>query len=171
MSSSPKLLRQRLFTFGHLIGFALFLGGTLGVSLLAYGGEVLGGGQYREFALGMAVRLQYLLIMPGALFTLASGVLLSATGPWGFTKYRWMIAKLGLTAVLAVHSQLSFRPKTQQLWAMAQEAAGGSMPPEYGDLFAFFLKVAVIQVLVLLVLAGLGVFKPGGRTRRNEAKA
>lgn len=94
-----QLRLQRLFTFCHLIGFALFLGGTLGVTFLAVAGEYLSGGLHREFAL----------------------------------------------------------------------SAGGRMPSDYGDLFGFFLRVGIIQVGVLLLLAGLGVFKPGGRARPSRS--
>lgn len=160
-----QLRLQRLFTFCHLIGFALFLGGTLGVTFLAVAGEYLSGGLHREFALSAAVKMQHLLLMPGAAMTLLSGVLLSATGPWGFVKHRWMIGKLVLTAILAVHSQHSFRPLTHRLMTLAQEAVAGRMPSDYGDLFGFFLRVGIIQVVVLLLIAGLGVFKPGGRAR------
>lgn len=172
---NPKLLAQRAFAMGHLVGFALFLGGTLTVAILFWASQHESRGILREYALGMAVLLQNLVVLPGAVVTVLSGVLLSAVGPWGFVRYRWMVAKLVGTAILAIHSQASFRPLTAQLRDMAHLATElGQLPVDYADLSVHFQRVALIQIIVLLVLGGLGVFKPGGKRRaaaaRNETR-
>lgn len=168
-SISRKVLVQRLLTLAHVAGFALFLGGTLAILVLVLAGDSMEGGAHRAFALATTARIQAFVLQPGMMLALLSGVLLSATGPWGFVKYRWMMGKLLLTAILVVHTKFSFGPKTHKLLAMVQGAPSGQLPPEYGDLMGFYLKVLVIQALVLLTLTGLGILKPGGRTRHAQA--
>lgn len=168
-SISRKVLVQRLLTLGHVAGFALFLGGTLAILVLVLTGEAMAGGAHRAFAIATSTRIQAFVLQPGMMLALVSGVLLSATGPWGFVKYRWMVGKLVLTGILVVHTKFSFGPKTHKLLAMAQGVPVGQIPPEYGDLMSFYLRVVVIQALVLLALAGLGILKPGGRTRYAQA--
>jgi hypothetical protein len=166
---SRKVLVQRLLTLGHVAGFALFLGGTLAILVLVLTGESMAGGAHRAFALASTARIQAFVLQPGMVLALLSGVLLSATGPWGFVKHRWMVGKLLLTGILVVHTKFSFGPKTHKLLAMLQGVPGGQIPPEYGDLMSFYLRVVVIQALVLLALAGLGILKPWGRTRYAQA--
>lgn len=148
----------------------MLLGATLAILVLVLAGESTEGGAHRAFAYAVVQQILVFVLQPGMMTALLSGILMSATGPWGFVSTRWMVGKLALTAILMVHLQLSFRPKTQTLIDMAQQSTQGPLPAGHGDLLSFYLKVVVIQVLVLGVLAALGILKPGGRTRLGSAR-
>lgn len=165
MPSTPRPLpvpMLRLFTLGHVIGFAAFLGGTLGILMLVAAGEV--GGTHREFAIQVALRLRTGLLIPGMMTMLLSGILLSSLGPWGFVKYRWVAGKLALTAILILHNHHSFHPLLERLFSLALQGAGPGAP-DYGEALGSFMRVGIIQALLLVVLASLSIFKPGGRLR------
>lgn len=151
----------RLLKLGHLLGLALFLGATLGITLLVLAGAALADGTHFEFALQAAQRLRHGLLAPGMIVMLATGIMLSASGPWGFVKFRWMVAKLALTLLLVLHNHRGFGPTLDQLLALAQH--GGAMPPAPADVLSFLVRAAAIQAGLVILLAALSIFKPGGR--------
>lgn len=161
---SPHLRRSWLL--GHVLGSGLFLGGTAAVTLLGAAGEGAGGA-HRAFAYAAALQVQWLVLLPGAVAAVASGFALALPGP-GLVRRRWMVAKLAGTALLALHSQVEFRPLTARLAAMA---ATVPLPEGYADASFHFLRVGVIQVAVIVGLSALGLFKPWGRTRFGRAAA
>lgn len=150
---------------GHLTGFGLMLGGTAAVMLLGLAGEA-DQGVNRVVALTAAAQLQNWVVGPGFALALLSGGALALIGPFGLVRYRWMIAKLVVTAVLFMHSQVEYRPLTQVMLEVARTVSQGhALPPTWADDFFHFTRVGVIQIAVAVLLAGLGVFKPGGQTR------
>lgn len=155
---------QRTLVLGHTTSFGFFLGASLAVTLLGFFGETMDGGVNRVFAFSIADRLQEWVILPAGFVILLSGSVISATSSWGFFKYRWMIAKLLGSAILTVHAAISFAPLTEQLLASARITSQlGQVSADHLDVYAHFIRVGVIQVVVAFVLAALGIIKPGKR--------
>lgn len=152
----------------HLAGLALFFGGTAAVILVVHGGEGLEAGAHRAFAFQLAWQLQLAVLLPGALALAVSGVVLSLTGPWGFVRHWWMLAKLVGIGILTMHSQFEYRPLTG---LMLEAARAGSLPGDWAHQLFHFQRVGVIQLTVLVLLSAVSLFKPGGRTRWGRAKA
>lgn len=52
-------------------------------------------------------------------------------------------------------------------WPTSKSGSCGldTLPPTWADGFFHFTRVAVVQLAVAVLLAGLGVFKPGAQTR------
>jgi len=153
-----------LLVLGHVLGLASFLGGTAAVVLIVFVSERTDGGAHRAFGFELAYALQRFLLLPGGLAIVVSGVLLSLVGPFGFIKHRWMVAKLVGTVVLTFHSQIQYRPLTGRMLQALHDAAG-AVPEGWADQLFHHQRLGVIQIAVLVVLSGLSILKPFGRTR------
>ena len=153
------LLRALVIT--HLVGLASLFGGTAAVFVLTHAGERLAGGAHRAFAFEVGGMVQNLVLLPGSLALVLSGVLLSLLGPWGFVKHWWMIAKLVGTVILAFHGQVQYRPVT---FRMLEWARADALPADWPDLLFHFQRVGIIQLVALVLVCTVGVFKPLGKT-------
>ncbi|MBI1949536.1 MAG: hypothetical protein HYS27_27870 [Deltaproteobacteria bacterium] len=161
MTKARKAL-LRVLVVSHLVGLALLFGGTAAVVVLIHAGEQVAMGAHRSFAFEVSARLQDIVLLPGSLALVASGLLLSLLGPWGLVKHRWMVAKLVGTAILAMHGQVQYRPMTHLLLEWVRMDA---LPADWPDLVFHLQRLGVIQLVALVAVSAVGVVKPWGRTR------
>jgi hypothetical protein len=103
-------------------------------------------------------------IVPLALASLLTGILMSLGTAWGLFRHYWVVITLVLTlfstTVLLLHM-----PTVSSLAAMAREADVPHLSGMGGDLFH-----AGGGLLVLLVITVLNVYKPRGLTRHGWRK-
>ena len=108
----------------------------------------------------------WMVLVPLAAASLATGVLQSLASPWGLLRHYWVVVKLVLT-VLATGVLLAY---TQTLVTFADVA--GRTPLTAGDLAVLRSPSVIVHTtgaLVLLLLAlVLAVYKPAGLTRRGQ---
>jgi hypothetical protein len=98
-----------------------------------------------------------LVLVPAALLSLTSGVLLGLLTPWGLFRHWWVTAKLALTTAGAVLSLVVLTP------------ALGGLADGPGGPFAQRLELvrdSGAASVVLLTTLVLSVYKPFGRIRR-----
>lgn len=95
-----------------------------------------------------------LVVLPLALGSLVTGVVLSLGTKWGLVKHRWVLVKFVLTVIAVVATTFSLR-------SGLHEAADGVVGAAGGDVFAAACVSSVLYVFNTV----LSVFKPWGRTR------
>lgn len=69
----------------------------------------------------------YWLVLPVALVSLVSGLVLSLGTAWGLARHRWVHVKFWLTLITVLLSVFSLRPRFN---CLAAEAAAGTPPPD-----------------------------------------
>jgi hypothetical protein len=99
-----------------------------------------------------------LLLVPAALLSLVTGVLLGLLTPWGLFRHWWVTAKLVLTTAGAV---LSLVVLTPTLTGLADAAVGPVPLAQRLEL----VRDSGAASLVLVVTLVLSVYKPFGRIR------
>lgn len=92
-------------------------------------------------------------LVPVVFFSLASGLVLALSTPWGLVRHWWVIAKCGIAAVLTAAGLLFLVP------ALPQILAGGGEQAEMRTLIG-----RSVALVLLLVATGLSVVKPWGKT-------
>jgi hypothetical protein len=97
-------------------------------------------------------------IVPLALGSLLTGLLMSLGTPWGLFRHYWVLITLVLT-VLSTAILLLHMPTVSSLAIVAREADGADLGRLGGDLFH-----PGVGLLVLLVITTLNVYKPRGLT-------
>ncbi len=97
-------------------------------------------------------------IVPLALASLLTGLVMSLGTPWGLFRHYWVLLTLVLT-ILATGVLLLHMPTVSALADVARAADGAALAGLGGDLFH-----AGGGLLVLLVITVLNVYKPRGLT-------
>jgi hypothetical protein len=100
------------------------------------------------------------LLVPLAVASLASGVLLGVLTPWGLTRHWWVLAKLALTTAGTV---LALTVLTPALTAAAEVTRAGVLPSD-AQREALVRDPGAASVVLLITLV-LSVYKPWGRVR------
>ncbi len=95
---------------------------------------------------------------PAYIGLLAVGIILVLIGPWEFTDF-WVYAAIGLYVVLAVVGFAVYSPTLTE--SIAAFEAGGATSPEFLQLAGRTRQIGIILGVVVLVLVGLMVVKPG----------
>lgn len=132
----------------------------LAVSLIALAAAGLGSGETWPYrAVGL---LGGTFLLPLSLSAFLTGVLLSLGTKWGLVRYYWVAAKLFATIALVVAGQLALG----RFIATAAERAAGDQVGEVGQRV---LDGSIANLVLLVVLTVLSVYKPWGRTRRGKA--
>src|SRR4051812_40307454 len=95
-----------------------------------------------------------LVLVPVALLSLTTGVLLGLLTPWGLFRHWWVTVKLALTTAGAVLSLVVLTPALRGL----ADAPGGSL----GQRLELVRNSGAASVVLLVTLV-LSVYKPSGR--------
>lgn len=98
-------------------------------------------------------------IVPLAVGTLVTGLVVSVASPWGLIRHYWVVITLLLTA-FAVAVTVLHMPTVRSMADAARSAAPGDLSQLGGDLLH-----PGVGLVVLLVIMALNVYKPRGRTR------
>lgn len=160
----------RLLKICHLLGLTLFLGSILGhiVASVAAGAP---GGESFLYAREHIALATHFLTLPGLALSVLSGIALVALSRLSPLRHRWLAAKIGLTLVVMVNSMLFLIPA-------GARALAGAVAISRGDADAMAQIVAALRVeqyagaaniLLILLIVVLGVFKPRLQSRRQAA--
>jgi uncharacterized membrane protein len=110
----------------HVTSSACWLGLTLGLLSLAVTAITTGSDPMVEAACRAMKVFTDWLVIPLALLTLLSGLLLSLGTPWGLARHRWVYAKFWLTLATIAASIFALRPGVDT--AATTVATGAPLP-------------------------------------------
>ncbi|WP_189887055.1 DUF2269 domain-containing protein [Streptomyces xantholiticus] len=145
----------------HVTASAAWLGLTLGLlalALTAYATESASAieASYRS----MKVFTDWL-VLPLALLTLTSGLVLSLGTKWALALHRWVFVKFWVTLATTTASVLILRPGVSRA---ADIVASGGMVAEPRDL----LMGPAVSLTAYVFMTAISVLKPWGLTRRGR---
>jgi hypothetical protein len=105
------------------------------------------------------------------LAALATGLLQALGTPWGLFRYYWILLKFGL-AIFAAFALLvhQFGVMAEAAKRVSGAAAETLFSDDFGPLKTELVRAPSLAILLLLVAASLGVYKPWGLTRYGRRK-
>jgi uncharacterized membrane protein YidH (DUF202 family) len=110
-------------------------------------------------------------IIPMSFCALATGLFQALGTPWGLFRYYWILLKFGLaifaTFALLVHQ---FGVMVEAAKRVSGTAAETLFSADFGPLKTELVRAPSLAILLLLVAASLGVYKPWGLTRYGRRK-
>ena len=112
---------------------------------------------------------QYI-IMPAAVCSVITGVLLCGFTHWGFFKHDWVMAKQLVTLLLIVLGSVWLGPMTKEMTVLS--AAGRSQvlqSPDYLTLQTTVTLVGALQTLALLTVIIVSTLKPWGKRKAVQS--
>lgn len=107
--------------------------------------------------------IDFFIIAPGALGCLASGILYARRTPYGFLRFRWIIAKWLVNIGFIVFGGLVVVPWLER--GIARSLAIQDIPTETWSIIGMHLTVNTLQWATIILVVIISVFKPWGRTR------
>lgn len=137
-----------------------WLGLTAGLLTLSITGYTTGSPEMAALAYRAMKIFSDWLVLPFALASLLSGLILSLGTSWGLARHRWVYLKFWLTLLTTLLSAFSLRPGINQL---AAEAAAGHPAPDISLLVA-----PAVATATYLFITAISVLKPWGPTRRGR---
>ncbi|MFI7385283.1 DUF2269 domain-containing protein [Streptomyces sp. NPDC049813] len=152
---------RRALLVVHVTASACWLGLTLGLLALAVTATTTGSGPAVEASARAMKLFADWLVLPLALLTLLSGLLLSLGTPWGLARHRWVYVKFWLTLATTAASAFALRPGVDD--AVATLSAGGT-PARPTDLLAG----PIVSLASYVFMTVISVLKPWGLTRRGR---
>jgi hypothetical protein len=156
---------RKLLLTVHVIATVSVLGADL--VLLVLGLSSLGGADPRTIY-PAAHLVGARLVMPLAVLSLGTGLLLGVLTPWGLFKYWWVTIKLAITTILTGLVIFVLVPGL----GAAADAVTGPVPRLLTDAQRLPLAVAPAVASTLLAVAVvLAIFKPGWRLRFRTSDA
>ncbi|MDR1656370.1 MAG: hypothetical protein LBT47_02285 [Deltaproteobacteria bacterium] len=159
----PKLGKTglKILKTVHFITAGLWVGGAVGLNLIIF---ILAEGQSGGELYGYNVAAKLiddLVIIPGAIGCLLTGLLFSLFSHWGFFKHRWVAVKWLLTVFCILFGTFYLGPKVngQPLISISQGLAALT-DPQYVANRLGNLRGGVVQVVLIVFMLYISVFKP-----------
>jgi hypothetical protein len=147
---------------------ALWLGGSAGLNLMILlPGDPSGAGGLAAYARACKL-IDDLVVVPGAIGCLLTGLLFSALSPWGFFKHRWVAVKWALTVYCVLYGTFFLGPRVN---AQAELALAGGLAP-LGSAASLasrqeLMAGGLLVLSVILFMTWLSVYRPW-KSRRPE---
>ncbi len=151
---------RRAFLVVHVAVSVGWFGLTLGLLTLSITGYTTRSPEMAEIAYRAMKIFGDWLVIPIALASLLSGLVLSLGTRWGLARHRWVYTKFWLTLVTVLLSVFSLRPGINHL---AAEAAAGTPVPDINLVVAPSVATATY-----LFITAISVLKPWGLTKRGS---
>ncbi len=108
------------------------------------------------------------IIVPAAVFSVITGVLLCSFTNWGFFKHYWVMAKQIVTLILIVVGSVWLGPLTKQMTAISESGQSQVLQDSnYLSLQKIVMLGGALQTLVLLAIIIVSTVKPWGRRRAS----
>ncbi len=152
---------RRAILVVHVTAAAGWLGLTLGLLALGLTAITTGSGPMIEAACRSMKVFTDWLVLPVAVLTLLSGLVLSLGTPWGLARHRWVYAKFWLTLATITASVLALRPGVN---SAVDTVASGAPLAEPRDL----VMGPIVSLTAYVFMTVISVLKPWGLTKRGR---
>ena len=146
----------------HLVAVSCWIGGGVSLILLCFlkngveDGNILYGINQSIHHVDIAV-----VVIPGALGCLITGLIYSSFSNWGFFKHGWMIFKWIVTVVAILFGTFFLGPWETTMMEISGNLGISSLSnPEYLYNQKMNLIFGATQILVLMVIVFISIFKP-----------
>ncbi|CAL9336719.1 DUF2269 domain-containing protein [Streptomyces sp. enrichment culture] len=152
---------RRAFLVVHAAAAACWLGLSLGLLALGVAAATGDSAATVEASVRAMKLFADLLLLPLALLTLGSGLVLALGTAWGLARHRWVVTKFWLTLATTAATAFALRPGVNG--AVAAVADGGPLPDAGDVLFG-----PAVSLSAYVFMTAISVLKPWDRTRRGR---
>ena len=121
------------------------------------------------YAYNKVIELGDLIIIPCAVLTVITGLILCWQTPWGFFKYWSVVTPLVVWAVAIVLGIACLGPWTEDLVTISKaEGLAALQNGEYLYALQMMKIVGIVWITILIFAAFVSVIKPWGRIGKNQ---
>jgi len=108
------------------------------------------------------------ILVPSAVGSFLTGIIYCQLTRWGYAKHYWIIAKLAANVGFLVAGFFLFIPALQRMAASSLAMRNYmEVDPSYDTIMLVHMIMAGVQIVLVLFMIIISVFKPWGRTGLN----
>jgi uncharacterized membrane protein SirB2 len=163
---------QRILKIIHLFFASVWIGGAVALYLML---SFLGPGktQWEFYGYSLAMKMvDDMVIIPGAIGTLLSGILISCFTHWGFFKHTWVVLKLILTVLCILAGTFVLGPAVNgQPGIIAELGLMAEGNGQFQDNRSVSFIGGAIQILMIVFMMAISTLKPFNRNPTPKAAA
>lgn len=157
--------RSALLGF-HILFAAAWLGGVAALLLVSLVGKRPAGGDALVLARSAMQWIDWTIIIPSCLGSLATGALFGWLTQWGFFKHLWLLIKWVLTVAMILFGIFFLGPWVDGTAKMAAELGIRALDEQGYASTAFRVAAfSVVQIALLTFMMFLSTFKPFGKKK------
>lgn len=165
MAPLGRTARSVLLGF-HILFAAAWMGGVAALILVSLVGRRPEGGEALALARASLQWIDWVIIIPACLGSLATGLLFSMGTPWGFFRYTWITIKWLLTVAMILFGVFFLGPWVDGTAHLAAErGAAALVDASYRATAGRILGFSVLQATLLVFMLFLSTLKPFGKRR------
>jgi uncharacterized membrane protein len=162
--------KGRLWLKGfHQLFFIFWIGAALSATVIHYiAGNASDGGQFHGYY--MSVNGLDWVILPSAILTLVTGLLVTWLAGWGFKRF-FVLYSLGVMVVALVLGPIVLAPNTTTLVDLSgTQGLQALQNAEYQQASQALTIAAIIQIVLLVSAAFVCTLKPSLRRRETRSR-
>jgi uncharacterized membrane protein len=155
----------------HISFMALWIGVLISEAfILSFTGNATDGSELNTYF--TTVQQLDRVLVPAAICTVITGVLLAWLSPAAFFKYKWVIYKEVAIILCLLIAAIWLDPRIVKLAALTEaEGLSALQNPEYVSTWNTLAKLSIVLPLLLISAAFISVFKPWRKREGTEAAA
>lgn len=152
----------------HVLSVASWIGGTLGMLLLAGYLQNAANGEQLFYSLASMEIIDENLLKYPALLTLITGIMLSSWTQWGLAKHYWVVIKLVLTILTILIGIFFLNKWTAGLVVTVEEMGFAAL--QHSPFQSKWLSIMItssFNLFCLVLMTFITYFKPFGKIKRK----
>ena len=155
----------------HILLIGAWVGAACSMVLLQFVSHPKGGDEL--YAVNATLKqIDDFMVIPTAIGSLLTGLLLSFLTPWGFFKWRWITLKWVLTLGVILFGTFALGPWLNGMVDIsATERLAALQNPTYNQYHQMMTLFSSPQVSLLLFMVIISGIKPWGRSKKAVTKA
>lgn len=164
-----KVKQRNWFLSLHISSGGLWFGAALCSVVLALKSQGLSdGGELYGIDMARSVIGEFI-IVPAAIISVITGVLLCSFTNWGLFKHYWVMVKQLGTLVLILVGSIWLGPWTEEITEISHTLRLQALQNlNYLSLQSMILVVSALETLALLVIIIISTLKPWGRRKATQ---
>ena len=153
----------------HLLTVSCWVGGAVSLFLLYFlKGDVSDGGVLHGINQSIHHVDMGVIVIPGAIGCLLTGIIYSTFSNWGFFKHNWMIFKWIVTVVAILFGTFYLGPWETRMMEISGELGMSAVTdPEYLYNQKMNFHFGALQCLVLMITVFISIFKPWKKKKKG----
>ena len=163
MAPLGRTARSLLLGF-HVLFAAAWMGGVAALILVSVVGRRPAGGEALALARDALQWIDWVVIIPSCLGSLATGLLFAVLTPWGFFRYTWITVKWVLTVAMILFGIFFLGPWVDGTARLAEERGAAALGDAvYRTAAGRVVVFSVVQAALLVFMLFLSTLKPFGK--------
>lgn len=155
----------KILKTSHLILVMMWVVGVVAMGVIYFARPQSGDELYTYFRIMRLI--DDMVVIPGAILTVVTGVIYGMFTNWGFFKHKWIIVKWILGIIIIIVGTFVFSPWLDQCLSLSDTMRDSALSDPYILQYTPLIAISAgVQSIALFFLIGVSVFKPWKKQKK-----